>query len=347
MGKTVANLNDVANLAGVSKSTVSRVLNNKLGNGFSVRPELQQKINEIAQQLNYRPNLMAMGLAKQRNRMISVIGGAHALSDLGNIYQSVINSITKVFDSTNGGFDVMVDMSQHSSESSELPAWRIEGIIVLAKCSKQTFDELSARSMPYIVINGPVGENGSSVVPDDVGGTKLAVNHLANLGHKKIAYANAPLTRLSGHNSMVDRHNTYKSQLKEYGLEPVKGHDVPLTCPEEFLKYSIREKGATAVISYGHMNALNLMQAAHLLGLAIPKDFSLICFCDSYATDVMSPGLTFIDLRAKEMGVVAAKLLLEMIEAKGNFETVHKKLEERLVIRETTASVPMKISKAI
>ena len=118
MAKSVANLGDVAAAAGVSKSTVSRVLNNKLGNGFAVSSEVRQRILEIALQLRYRPNLMARGLTNQRTRMVSVLGGAHALSDMGNIYQTVINSITNVLDNAPGGFDVTVDMSQHAPEQA-------------------------------------------------------------------------------------------------------------------------------------------------------------------------------------------------------------------------------------
>ena len=142
MAKSVANLGDVAAAAGVSKSTVSRVLNNKLNNGFSVSIEVRQRVLKIAEQLRYRPNLMARGLTNQRTRMVSVLGGAHALSDMGNIYQTAINSITNVLDNAPGGFDVTVDMSQHAPGANELPAWKIDGAIILAKCTSQTVEEI-------------------------------------------------------------------------------------------------------------------------------------------------------------------------------------------------------------
>lgn len=336
MNKTVANLNDVANHAGVSKSTVSRVLNNKLGNGFSVSSPVKKRIFEAVEHLNYKPNLFARSLTKQRSKMISVLGGAHALRDLGNIYQSVINSITKVFN-TQLGIEVIVDMSHHKPNASHLPAWKIDGAIVLAQANDLTFDELNRRGVPCVVINGPMPKTGSCVKPNDQQGTKIAVHHLAYLGHEKIAYANAPSTRLDGHQSMTDRHNTYLSELKNLGLTPIPNHDRPFENPEQFLIDTVKTANATAILCYGHMNALNLMQAAHRLDLSIPDDFSLICFCDEYAANIMSPNISFVDLQSQKMGEIAAEIMLAYLN--NSKHTQHKELilDEKLVVRKTTA----------
>ena len=337
MTKSVANLSDVAVAAGVSKSTVSRVLNNKLDNGFGVSKEVRQRILEIASQLRYRPNLMARGLTNQRTRMISVLGGSHALSDMGNIYQTVLNSITNVLDNAPGGFDVTVDMSQHTPDASELPAWKIDGAIILAKCTSQTIEEIKHRNAPYVVVNGPADSHGSSVSPDDIGGTKLAVKHLVQLGHTRIAYASAPLKHLAGHSSLKDRHDTYVKEINACGLETIKGHEEPFVSAVDFLKSAVITKKATAIIAYGHMGALNIMQAAHALGIAIPLELSLIAFCDEYAASIMSPSLTFIDLRSREMGQIAAEMLLEKIENPDQVQSRNVKIQEKLVFRDTTA----------
>ncbi|HBG26799.1 MAG: hypothetical protein A2Y10_05435 [Planctomycetes bacterium GWF2_41_51] len=337
MAKSVANLSDVATLAKVSKSTVSRVLNNKLGNGFSVTAEVKERILKVIEELNYKPNLIAQDLTKQRTRMISVLGGAHALSDLGNIYQTAINSITNILDNAPGGFDVTVDMSHHPDGSSEIPAWRIDGAIVLARCSDETFEELEQRNVPYVVVNGSSWEKGSTVVPDDIQGMKLSVDHLVKLGHKRIAYASAPLGHLIGHSSIEERHQTYVSEIKKLGLPVIEGHDKLFTSAEDYLKSIIFKNKATAIITYGHMNALNLMQAAHFLGISIPQNFSLMAFCDKCATDIMSPGLTFIDLQSKKMGEIAASMLLEMIKNPGSARK-QIKIQEQLVFRDTTSA---------
>lgn len=337
MANAVANLSDVAEKAGVSKSTVSRVLNNKLGNGFSVKEDVRRRVIDIARQLNYRPNLIAQSLTKKQTRMISVLGGSHALSDLGNIYQTVVNNVTAVIDGSPEGFDVMVDMSRHGSDVSELPGWRIDGAIVLATCSEVTIKELEASGTPYVVVNGPSGPGGLQVVPDDVGGMRLAVEHMVELGHKKIAYVGPKGKVLEGHSSLRDRHDTYLEEIAKYGLTPIIGHDDLPGGIDEFLESTVINGGATAVIAYGHMGGLNLMQAAHRLGIAVPERFSLICFCDEYASSVMSPSLTFVDLRTREMGRVAAELLLSEIRQPGRTDQRSVCLDERFVSRESTA----------
>jgi LacI family transcriptional regulator len=337
MAKSAPNLSDVADMAGVSKSTVSRVLNNKLGNGFSVKEEVRLRVMRVAKSLNYRPNLIAQSLTRGQTRMISILGGAHALSNLGNIYQTVVNNVTGVLDNTSEGFDVTVDMSQHKPEKSELPAWRIDGAIILAKCTEETFNQLQQMAIPYVVVNGPSLSDGFSVIPNDVQGARLAIRHLLDLGHKRIAYASPPIDRLIGHSSITDRHDTYVEEMTAAGLEPMLGHDLMLKSPADFIKEMVIKNGATAILAYGHMGGLNLMQAAHTLGISVPEQLSLMCFCDAYANNVMSPGLTFIDLRTEDMGKVAAELLLEQIRNPEKIEHRIIKLDEKLELRDSTA----------
>jgi LacI family transcriptional regulator len=336
--RKVTTLNDVATEAGVNKSTVSRILNNRLGNGFSVTEEVRKRVLAAAEKLSYRPNLIAQGLTLQSTRMVHIIGGRYALSDLGNIYQTVVNSITSIMDCSEDVFDVTVDMSHHDVQSSELPPWKIDGAIVLARANLSTLRELEDSQIPYVVVNGPAGKSGSSVVPDDKCGTKNAIQYLAELGHRIIAYANSRPDYLVGHSSLADRHQTYLREMKKLGLSVAPGHDEWLKSAEEFLTAAAIENGATAVLAYGHMEGLNLMQAAHKLGIAVPGRLSVLCFCDQQAAAAMSPLLSFIDLMSSEMGRIAAELLLKHIKNPNEAEPTTIKLAEQLVIRSSTAS---------
>lgn len=337
MKSGVPSLTDVADEAGVSKSTVSRILNNRLGNGFSVREEVRQRVLEVAKKLNYRPNLIAKSLTMRSTHMVHIFGGNHALSDLGNIYQTVVNNFTKVMDSTSKGYDVTVDMSLHGPEDSEMPAWRIDGAVILAECTEPTMKEISQMGIPYVVINGPCPDDGSSVVPDDIGGTEIGVKYLHELGHTTIAYSGPLPPYLAGHSSLHDRHDTYLSEMEKRGLEPIFSTHETLDSVEDYLKEIVFEKKATAILAYGHMGALNLLQAAHSLEIAIPEQLSIMCFCDEYANKVMSPGMTFMDLGSEKMGKVAAELLLEQMKDTGNTKPEKVTLQEKLVIRNSTA----------
>jgi DNA-binding LacI/PurR family transcriptional regulator len=339
MKSSVPNLEDVAKQAGVSKSTVSRVLNNRLGNGFSVKEEVRQRVLKIAMKLNYRPNLIAKSLTMRSTRMIHVFGGNHALSELGNIYQTVVNNLTQVIDSLFEGYDVTVDMSRHTPDESEMPAWKIDGAIILAKCSSLTMDEITQMGIPYVMINGACPREGCSVIPDDIEGTRTAIRHLAELGHSKIAYCGPLAPYLEGHSSLKDRHDTYLSEMCRCGFEPILGSHGTMDSAESFLKEVILTRGATAILSYGHMGALNLMQAAHTLDISIPDQLSLLCFCDEYANRVMSPGLTFIDLCSEKMGKIAAELLLDQIHNPDKTKSRRIVLSEKLVVRNTTSAL--------
>jgi len=241
-------------------------------------------------------------------------------------------------DGSDDVFDVTVDMSHHDRQTSEMPPWKIDGAIILARANSPTLTELEEGQIPYVVVNGPAGKSGSSVVPDDECGTKIAIQYLAELGHRRIAYANSKPDYLVGHSSLADRHQTYLREMKILGLSVAPGHGEWLKSPEKFLTAAVIENGATAVLAYGHMEGLNLMQAAHKLRITIPGRLSVLCFCDQQAAAAMSPQLSFIDLRSSDMGKIAAELLLKHIKKSGDAGPTTIKLAEELVIRNSTAS---------
>ncbi len=360
MRREVVNLYHVAKAAGVSKSTASRVLNNKLVN---VTDEVRERILDVSRKLGYRPNLLAQSLSKQNKQMIHILGGSHALRDFGDIYQTAVNKIVSLVDSDFEDYTITVDMSLHHANMSELPLWRISAAIILARCNPATVEELERTNVPYVVINGPAGKMGSKVVPDDVNGMRLAVKHLVELGHKRIAYAGPHCVAveywwadtsqagipefLRGHSSVYDRHQTYLEQMKAYGLKAMTYQEKEPAREQtyqnlhesatKYIKKTVLEDKATAIIVYGHMEALNLLQAAQSLGISIPRQLSIICFCDQHACDIMSPSMTFIDLMSEEMGKVAAELLIKQLKNPERIVPETIKLPERLVIRNTTS----------
>jgi LacI family transcriptional regulator len=350
MGRKKVNLCDVARIVGASKSTVSRVLNNKLGNGFSVTDSVKQRILDVSKQLGYRPNLIAQSLSNQQRIMIHILGGSHALHDLGDIYQTAVNEIVSIIDDGLKYGNITVDMSSHHSNESELPPWHINAAVILARCNPVTVEELEQANIPYVVINGPAGTKGSVVVPDDVNGMKLAVKHLVELGHKRIAYAGPQAAFLKGHSSVYDRHQTYLAEMKEFGLIPMPGHEKLLSTVKtyknlyesavKYIETLVVQNKTTAIIVYGHMEAINLMHAAQSLGISVPEQLSLICFCDQHSCDIMSPSMTFIDLMSKEMGQAVAELLIRQLNQSKKVKPEIIKLPEQLIIRNTTSVAP-------
>lgn len=363
MRREVVNLYDVAKAAGVSKSTASRVLNNKLVN---VTDEVRNRIIDVSKQMGYRPNLLAQSLSKQSKQMIHILGGSHALHDFGDIYQTAVNRIVSLVDSDFEDYTITVDMSLHHANKSELPLWRISAAIILARCNPATVEELERTNVPYVVINGPAGKMGSKVVPDDVNGMKLAVKYFVDNGHRKIAYAGPQCVAvdywwadskevaipefLRGHSSVYDRHQTYVEQMLAYGLSPMVDQEKTPSQQQtyqtlhdsavNYIKKTVLQEKATAIIVYGHMEALNLLQAAQSVGISVPQQLSIICFCDQHACDIMSPSMSFIDLMSEQMGQAAAELLIKQLNNLEHIVPETVKLEERLVVRNTTAKAP-------
>ncbi|MFA5292715.1 MAG: LacI family DNA-binding transcriptional regulator [Phycisphaerae bacterium] len=377
MRRNVVNLYDVAKAAGVSKSTASLVLNNKIGNGFSVTDEVRDRILDVSRKLGYRPNLIAQSLSKLNREMIHILGGSHALHDFGDIYQTAVNKIVSMIDAGFEDYNITVDMSLHHENKSELPPWHVSAAVILARCNPATVEDLERTNIPYIVINGPAGKLGSQVLPDDVNGMKLAIKYFVELGHKRIAYAGpecvavdywwaesnvVPIPAfLKGHSSVYDRHQTYLEQMKAYGLTPMSGHerlpstektDKNLNDSEEkaykdlhnsavrYIKKTVLQDKATAIIVYGHMEALNLLQIAQALNISVPEQLSIICFCDKHACNIMSPSMSFIDLMSEEMGQAAAELLIRQLEHSELISPQIIKLPERLIVRGTTSKPP-------
>jgi LacI family transcriptional regulator len=366
MRRKAINLHDVAKAANVSKSTASLVLNNKLGNGFSVTNEVRDRIWDVSRKLGYRPNLVAQSLTKLNREMIHILGGSHALHDLGDIYQTAVNKIISMIDSDFEDYNITLDMSLHHENKSELPPWRVSAAVILARCNPATIEDLEQTNIPYVVINGPAGKLGSQVLPDDVNGMKLALKYLVELGHKRIAYAGPECVAvdywwaknnavsipafLKGHSSVYDRHQTYLEEMAADGLIPINGNDAPPSTEQtyqnlhdsaiEYIKKTVLKDKATAIIVYGHMEALNLLQAAQSLGISVPQQLSIICFCDKHAANIMSPSMSFIDLMSEEMGQAAAELLIKQLERSELISPQIIKLPERLIIRGTTSKPP-------
>jgi DNA-binding LacI/PurR family transcriptional regulator len=350
MGRKKVNLLDVARVAGTSKSTVSRVLNNKLGNGFTVTESVRQRILDVSKQLGYRPNLIAQSLSNQQKIMIHILGGSHGLHDLGDIYQTAVNEIVAIMDEKLEEGSVTVEMSSYKADKSELPPWHINAAVILARCNSATIDDLEESGIPYIVINGPAGKNGSIVVPDDVNGMRLAVKHMVNLGHKRIAYAGPQIAFLRGHSSVYDRHSTYLAEMEKYNLPVMSGHDKIFSTIKtyenlyksavQYIQQTVIQNKATGVIVYGHMEAMYILQAAQSLGVSVPQQLSIICFCDQHSANIMSPNMTFIDLMSKEMGEACAELLLRQLNHPEKVKPETIKVPEQLVLRTTTSVAP-------
>jgi LacI family transcriptional regulator len=252
-----------------------------------------------------------------------------------NIYQPATEAAIRLLQGH--GYNACIAAPNLEQDNTELPPWRVDGVIVLQECSPETIDEMERIKLPYVVINGNGGPSGSSVIPDDIDAAHRAIEHLLKLGHRRIAYA-GPTPDHRKHASIQDRHETYLSELQTRGIEPVAGHNAVFTSALDFLVSAVQIQNATAIVAYDHVIALKLLHDAHILNIDIPRQVSLICFNDEYLCDMVMPPLTTVGVPSRQMGKIAAEMLLRQIESpKAQRPIEHIKVQEDLVVRSSTA----------
>ena len=133
-------IKEIAANCGVSQATVSRVLNGNYKHGFTVRPEVHQRIIDMANSLGYRPNLAAKNLVRQKTSVIAILGCDVALGWPGNIYQAIVDSCVRELHS--GEYDVCMSIPNLAKDRCELPPWKVDGAIVLQECAPETIEVL-------------------------------------------------------------------------------------------------------------------------------------------------------------------------------------------------------------
>jgi len=341
MSRGIGTLAEVARQCDVSTSTVSRVLNNKRQGRFSVSDDVRSRVLRVAQELQYRPSMAARNLAVGKTNLVAVMGVAGIWSDRVGPVEEAVGAMAESLD--NAGYDIYVSFMSKRHSPFNLPALRVDGIVAVGPRDVKMLAALDESGVPYVSINGLTGERGSAISPDDAKGTRLALKHLYDLGHRKIAYLDH-WSIDANHPSVAERRQAYYESSKELGFS-IPEMNLPMLPAntawdpfyEPFVRRAIIEEKATAVLSYSHQGALSLLRTAHDLGLNVPKDFSLVCFNNEPVVRLAVPSITAVDVPSARMGQVAAEILLRQMSLEQPGEPVRLKLDESLVVRESSA----------
>jgi LacI family transcriptional regulator len=339
----VTRLADVAKAAGVSKSTASRVLNEYTA-GFSVKPEIRERIVRAARELSYRPHPVMRALRAKRTNLIAVVGLRMWPTRAQGVTQSALAALMEALGAS--GYQVSTNFFTRGGEAYEMPAWPVDGAVVADAVRAADLARVEEAAVPYVTINGHHGPRGAAVVPDDVLGTTLAVEHLLSLGHARVAYLDdEPEDPAAAHPSVAERRSTYERLMRDRGLEPlavarrpawggsVVGHYAPVL-------ETARGAGATAILCYSHHQAVELLHACRRSGVRVPQDVSVATFNDEYPVALVDPPLTAVSVPSAAMGERAARVLVEMIGSGRAPDPSRIVLPEDLVVRESTAPPP-------
>jgi len=320
----------VALKCGMSKSTVSRVLNNHTKN-FSVLPEKREMIFKIANQLGYKPNLVASTLKKQRTKIVVIFGLAPYEGP--SIYSSILIEVVEVLQ--RAGYNVC-SIFPSGGKVGTVPPWKIDGAMVFYSVQIKSLEDIDSAHLPYVSINGEAGFNGTSFLVDEAKGGHYAMEHLYSLGHRRIVYRNS---FYPGHYSVSARHQAFIFECQKLNLPLLSGHDIHQISAEEFLKNFVLSNKATAILAYSHSECLDIYFKAIRLGISIPSQLSIMCFNDVFPCAQLIPAITTIALPLRQMGVTAAKKLIEMMNSNSDKKLSDLYFSPKLIVRESTARI--------
>lgn len=326
-----ATINDIARLAGVSKKTVSRVINDLP----LVKPETRLRVDQAMKKMDYKPNPLARGLAARKSFLIGLVYDNPNAEFVMNFLEGALEALR------DSGFELIVHPCNRRS-TEFLPGIRnfiqrqkLHGVIVLPPISENpaVLKILTELNCPNVSISSvTIAAATHRVISNDRDACAAAAEYLAQLGHQRIALIAGP----DGHRSANERLHGFREGLQRNGL----------TIPPEFIAsggYTF-ESGTraaeillslsprpTAIFASNDEMAAGVYQVAHRLGVAIPEELSVMGFDDSPIASRIWPPLTTIRMPIRLMSKLAA---MQIVTATSGSETQDTALvEAQLIMR--------------
>lgn len=311
-----ATIKDVAKLAGVSISTVSRVLNNSA----HVEDDLKKRVLEATEATGYTPNEIARSLKRSHSALIAYVVSNTADPFFTFISRGIeevmyLNGYSLINCSTN------FSIERERAFLTTLNERRVEGIIINTVGRNDAAIAKISKSIPVVLSNRMIASPdfwGDFVDFDNVGGVVKLVRHLSGLGHKKIGFINGPLYI----STAKERQDGFCQGMREIGVNVNDGYPHIYNSEETFQlqdgyaaarELLSREAPPTAIIASNTEMALGAMQYCRTNGIVIPDDVSLCSFGDIIHNDLMYVNIThtYTDLLA--IGSRIGEVLLERI----------------------------------
>ncbi len=326
-------IKDIARVARVSHSTVSRALQNSP----LVNARTAELIRQIAHESGYRASAVARGLVTKRTLtiglVVTTIADPFASEVACGIEQAANDLGYSVFLA-----DSNADPQREQQIVQSFAERRVDGIIVTSsRVGALYLPLLSEMRVPIVLVNNQhPGAFVHSVMIGNVAGSREAANHLIGLGHRRIAY----LGDQFGYQSDAERLTGYQQALSEAGLPftpelVVRGDGKPeeaMRAMDELLRLS---DPPTAVCCYNDMSALGAMRSIRLHGMRVPEDISVVGFDDLFLSSYTQPLLTTVRQPMRQMGLLAMESLFRLMS--GEDSEIRITVNPELIVRESTA----------
>jgi LacI family transcriptional regulator len=329
-------ISEIAKIANVSKTTVSRVLNNKP----DVDSATREKILALISEYDFQPNAFAKAISLQRSQYIGLLVPHEVEYVFSNpFYTEVMRGVSTEID-RQGYFMVTCYAHQHNYLDI-FKQRRVDGFILLSPGSfhKNIIENLAANNVPF-VSTALISEEEKTphVDVDNKAGAVMVMEHLISLGHRRIAYISKPSLkssqdRFAGYRQVMDQHNL------SYGENccPMARSSSVECGYENTQKLLALPEPPTAIFLANDVMAIGAIQAVRESGRSIPGDISIVGFDDIPLGRYITPSLTTVRQPAFEKGLHAARILIEHLDRKAPLQSLILGVE--LVVRKSTAPV--------
>lgn len=329
---------DVARRAGVSQSTVSRVLNKNKG----ISPDVVRRVEDAVRELGYRPNSIARGLRGVRMHLIGVI----IPDQTDGFFMNLLRGLEDIVQPA--GYNLLVGTTRWKPEMESyytdvLLQHRVDALVIApGPENPELRRELASTDIPIIAVNEIIiGLETDFVVHDNFQGAYSLVEHLAGLGHRRIAF-------LAGKSNMInarERLAGYKRALEEFNIP----YHPELVLPSRFsVKGGIEATRRilalpdrpTAIIAGNGSSGVGALFALKEAGITIPDEISVALFRDLEYAGLLNPPVTSLKDASYEIGAAAGRLVLRRLKQKKGNGLHRVTLKPELIIRESTGPVP-------
>ncbi|ROR46461.1 LacI family DNA-binding transcriptional regulator [Kitasatospora cineracea] len=329
-------ITDVAARAGVSTAAVSKVLRNAYG----VSPAMQERVRAAMAELDYRPHAAARGM-RGRTYTIGVL-----LDSLRNtFFADILDGVQQQLHGSD--YTVLIGAagfgaSEQARTVQSMVDRQMDGLILIAPGTSRAEVLATAEAVPTVVIgHHDTAAVHDSVVDADDQGAALVVDHLAALGHRRIALLAAPGLKGSQWKLTPEAvlAKGYTAAMKRHGLAPqalaaAYSEEGGYEAGKRLLSTADRP---TAIMAGADVAALGVYRAAAELGLGIPGDLSLVGYNNTAVAALAPVQLTSVDQAGTTMGATAARMLIERVEGRRT-QAMQTAMTPRLVVRSSTAA---------
>ena len=332
-------IREVAKRAKVSIATVSRTVN-----GIpTVDPQLAKRVWSVVNELGYYPNRQARALVSGRSRILGLV-----VSEITNpFFPQIVQSFENI--AVRHNYEILLTSTVHDAKRMELSVRRmierrVDGVAILTFGMEESLIEgLRDRKVPLVFVDvGPHVPGVSNIRINYANGIRQAVQHLAALRHKRIAFVSGPLHLKSA----VARRTAFLESMGEIRLavKPqfvVEGDHRMEGGMSAFEKLFSLPDRPTAVVCSNDMTAIGVMRQAYERGIPVPEELSVIGFDDIRIAEFMIPPLTTVRMSQAELAELAFKALVNEMKPEPAMSSSHEyTLDTALVVRRSTALAP-------